>query len=142
MTCSFGLQAIPESLFWEDKLSSKIQGLLPLERQYNLNQFDYFVFYNVTLDEYNQYPPNGEYECIFIAYDCELQRFIILDDWKVNGYHRHEILFEEYEENDYANLLTKMLHFYFAAYKEDALQFLKIMLVTFIYLNRQKNIWD
>ena len=74
---------IKNSLFWKDNLSSKIKGLLPLERQYNLNQFDYFMFYNITLDEYNQYPPDGEYECIFIAYDCELQRFIILDDWKV-----------------------------------------------------------
>jgi len=74
---------IKNSMLWEEKLSSKIKGLLPLERQYNLNQFDYFIFYNVTLNQYNQYPPDGEYECIFIAYDCELQRFIILDDWKV-----------------------------------------------------------
>ena len=46
-------------------------------------------------------------------------------DLFANGYHRHEILFEAYDENDYAKLLTRMLHFYFDVYKEDALQFLK-----------------
>ena len=46
-------------------------------------------------------------------------------DLCAKGYHRHEILFEEYEENDYAELLMKMLHFYFDVYKENSLLFLK-----------------
>ena len=41
------------------------------------------------------------------------------------GYHKHEILYEEYEEEGYRNLLTNMLHSYFDPYKKDALQFLK-----------------
>ena len=46
-------------------------------------------------------------------------------DTSAKGYHRHEILFEEYEEDEYKELLTKMLHSHFDVYKENALQFLR-----------------
>ena len=51
---------------------------------YKLYHFDYFVFYNVTLDEYNSYPNDGEYKIIFIAYDNEMQKLLILDDLIIN----------------------------------------------------------
>lgn len=41
------------------------------------------------------------------------------------GYHKHEILFEQYTEEEYINLLSNMLHSYFDAYKENAIRFLK-----------------
>ena len=69
---------------WQKELSSKIKSLLPFDIQYEVDAFDYFVFYNVTNDEYNIYPLDGEYESIFIAYDQELQRLMILDDYKIN----------------------------------------------------------
>ena len=69
---------------WQKELSSKIKSLLPFDIQYEVDAFDYFVFYNVTNDEYNIYPLDGEYESIFIAYDHELQRLMILDDYKIN----------------------------------------------------------
>ncbi len=68
---------------WEKQLSSRIKNLLPFDIQYEVETFDYFVFYNITSDEYNIYPFDGEYECIFITFDCELQRLIILDDYKI-----------------------------------------------------------
>ena len=46
-------------------------------------------------------------------------------DLSARGYHRHEILYEEYGEEEYRNLLTNMLHIYFDPYKENALQHLK-----------------
>ena len=66
---------------WQNELSSKIKSLLPFDIQYETEAFDYFVFYNITSDEYNTYPLDGEYDCVFIAYDYQLQRLIILDDY-------------------------------------------------------------
>ena len=43
----------------------------------------------------------------------------------LQGYHRHEILFEQYIEEEYRSLLSNMLHSYFEPYKADALQYLK-----------------
>lgn len=41
------------------------------------------------------------------------------------GYHKHEILFEQYTQDEYKILLTNMLYLYFDPYKINALQFLK-----------------
>ena len=43
----------------------------------------------------------------------------------LRGYHAHEILFEEYDEMKYRELLSTMLHRYFDPYKNNALQYLK-----------------
>lgn len=43
----------------------------------------------------------------------------------LRGYHAHEILFEEYDENEYTELLKNMIHRYFDPYKNDALQYLR-----------------
>ena len=44
---------------------------------------------------------------------------------ELRGYHAHEILYEEYDEMKYKELLTTMLHRYFDPYKKNALQFLR-----------------
>ncbi len=43
----------------------------------------------------------------------------------LDGYHKHEILFEKYTESEYKELLSNMLHKYFDPYKANAIQFLK-----------------
>lgn len=76
--------AILKNPLWKDELGTKITSLLPQNLEYEIIPFDYFVFYNVTSGEYNTYPENGEYECVFVAYDKELQRFIVLNEFVVN----------------------------------------------------------
>jgi len=43
----------------------------------------------------------------------------------LRGYHAHEILYEEYSEMEYKELLSKTLHVTFDPYKTNALQYLK-----------------
>lgn len=76
-------QEIANSLLWQGKLSPKIKMILPSAIQYEVLQFDYFVFYNATNGEYNMFPSDGKYECIFIAYDVSLARLMILSDYKI-----------------------------------------------------------
>ena len=76
--------AIENDGLWKNELGFKLKSLLPIYIQYELDDFDYFVFYNVTLDEYNSYPNDGEYKIIFIAYDNEMQKLLILDDLIIN----------------------------------------------------------
>ena len=66
---------------WQKELSPSIKGLLPIETQYKIGSFDRFAFYNVGEDKYNTYPQDGTHECIFVAYDYELQRLIVLYDY-------------------------------------------------------------
>lgn len=77
-------QEIRNNQLWQKELNSTIKSLLPIDIQYESEVFEYFVFYNVTSNEYNIFPSSGQYECIFVAYDCDSQRLIILDDYKVN----------------------------------------------------------
>ena len=41
------------------------------------------------------------------------------------GYHKHEILFEEYTEDQYRKMLTYMLHTYFDGFKKEGLKYVK-----------------
>lgn len=41
------------------------------------------------------------------------------------GYHKSEIKYEDYTEDQYRELLTNMLHNYFDPYKQDALKYVK-----------------
>lgn len=75
---------IETSQLWQNNLTSEVKSLLPSNIQYEIEVFDYFVFYNVTDDEYNKYPTKKEIEGIFVAYDCDLQRLMILDECKIN----------------------------------------------------------
>lgn len=77
-------QELKVNTLWEKELNLKIKSLLPFDIQFEVEAFDYFVFFNLTNKEYNIFPSDGEYNCIFIAYDYELQRLIILDNLKIN----------------------------------------------------------
>ena len=77
-------QEIGNNQLWQKELKPEIKSLLPLDIQYESEIFECFVFFNVTSNEYNISPLSGENECIFIAYDCDLQRLIILNDYKIN----------------------------------------------------------
>ena len=77
-------QQLKTSPAWQAKLSSKIKTLWPIQTQTELALFDYFLFYNVSTGEYNSFPVDGEYDCIFIAYDQDLQRLMIIHDYIIN----------------------------------------------------------
>ena len=77
-------QEVENNQLWQKELQPEIKSLLPLNIQYESEIFEYFVFFNITSNEYNIPPLSGENECIFIAYDCDLQRLIILNDYKIN----------------------------------------------------------
>ena len=68
---------------WQTQLGSTIKTLLPIEIQYQLTNFDYFMFFNLTTNEYNAYPSDGEYECVFIAYDCQNQHLVVVDNYTI-----------------------------------------------------------
>ncbi|MBQ7389802.1 MAG: hypothetical protein IJW02_01700 [Clostridia bacterium] len=76
-------QEIENNQLWQKEIKPEINSLLPLDIQYESEVFEYFVFYNITSNAYNISPLSGQYECIFIAYDCDLQRLIILSDYKI-----------------------------------------------------------
>ncbi len=77
-------QEIINNKLWCDTLNFQIKSLLPIDIQYESEVFDYYVFFNITNNEYNKLPINGEYECIFLACDCDLSRLLILDDYMIN----------------------------------------------------------
>ena len=77
-------QEVENNKLWQKELQPEIKSLLPLNIQYESEIFEYFVFFNITSNEYNIPPLSGQYECIFIAYDCDLQRLIILNDYKID----------------------------------------------------------
>ena len=77
-------QEVENNQLWQNELQPEIKSLLPLNIQYESEIFEYFVFFNITSNEYNIPPLIGQYECIFIAYDCDLQRLIILNDYKID----------------------------------------------------------
>ena len=77
-------QEIGNNQLWQKEIKPEIKSLLPLDIQYESEVFEYFLFFNITSNAYNISPLSGQYECIFIAYDCDLQRLIILSDYKIN----------------------------------------------------------
>lgn len=74
-------QDISQNAHWVPTLSTTSKGLLPFNIQVEMHNFDYFVFYDLEAGTYNQQPEAGECRYVFIAYDVELQRMIILDDY-------------------------------------------------------------
>lgn len=63
---------------WTNYLGTKIENTLPLYYQHKLINSSIFVFYNNTRNEYNTFPPDGEYECTLIAYNYELGSIFIM----------------------------------------------------------------
>ncbi len=72
-------QEIRTNELWKNELNDAIKGLLPIDIQYESETFEYYMFYNMTSDEYNKFPQNDECECIFVAYDCDGQRLIMVE---------------------------------------------------------------
>ena len=80
-----------------------------------VKSFDYYFYINDLYDDL--VPFEKRYDSLFeehMEHTPELR-----------GYHAHEILFEEYDEIKYRELLSTMLHRYFDPYKNNALQYLR-----------------
>lgn len=76
-------EELESSLYWKSSLGSKIKSLLPIEQQSELVLFEYFLLYNETTKEFNQFPPDGSYKIVFMAYDIDLQRLMIIDEYEI-----------------------------------------------------------
>lgn len=76
--------AIKTNELWKTGLMWHIKILVPFMERLEIDKFEYFVFYNSTSDKYNE-PPTavGEYNCFFIAYDVDFQRFVMVHDFTV-----------------------------------------------------------
>lgn len=77
-------QEIQNNKNWKTNLTDLMKSTLNLSIQIELDNFDYFVIYNVTHNIYNNINV-GENECVFIAYDKELSKFIIIDSMIITG---------------------------------------------------------
>ena len=75
-----------------------------------------YVFYINEIDEFSGDPNAKSSSYIEIKMDHSPL---------LEGYHKHEILFENYTEDEYEEMLSNMLHTYFDPYKEDSLQYLR-----------------
>lgn len=73
---------IADNQLWQNTLNLDIKKMLPTYIQYETESCDYFIFFNVTTNQYNMISQEYEYEYIFIAYDCEMQRLIIMENVK------------------------------------------------------------
>lgn len=69
---------------WKNDLDIRIKGLLPIIEQGEIQDFDYYVFYNETTNEYNTYPSVENYQCIFVSYALKNQRLMLIDNYKVS----------------------------------------------------------
>ena len=76
-------QKLASDVLWKESISSQIRLLLPIDIQVSMDTFDRFLFYNATQHQYNEYPSVGTHTCVFMAYDYELQRCIVLDGMTV-----------------------------------------------------------
>ena len=75
---------IEQSELWKSKLALQIKALLPTQWCVEFEGFfDCFCFYNITDGEYNKVPTAGEFECVFIGYDYDLERLLILNNYTV-----------------------------------------------------------
>lgn len=68
---------------WTVTLDSIICNALPFDMSLEMDNFDYFLFYNETKNEYNVYPQGGRNSCVFIAYDVQTSRLIILNEYVI-----------------------------------------------------------
>ena len=81
----------------------------------NIQSFNYWISVNGLYDDSIPYEKRyGTY----IAIKMEHSPF-------AEGYHKSEIKYEEYSEDQYREMLTNMIHCYFDPYIHDALQYVK-----------------
>ena len=80
-----------------------------------VRSFNYWISINKLYDDSIPYEKRyGTYLAIKMEHDSSAE-----------GYHRSEIQYEEYTENQYREILNHMIHIYFDPYKQDALQSIK-----------------
>lgn len=69
---------IKNNNLWKSELDLTLKGALPLLVQPEITTFDIFLFYNTISNKYNSSENSTESAIIFVAYDFELQKFLIL----------------------------------------------------------------
>lgn len=77
---------IKNNFYWLDELIANNDDDY-IFQLYNakIQNYDKFITYNVTKNEYNNFLNNEDNEYIFIAYRYEKSNFIILSDYKINN---------------------------------------------------------
>ena len=80
-----------------------------------VRSFNYWVSINALYDETTPLEKRGD---TFFCIKMEHAPSAV-------GYHRAEILYEEYDETECRRILNYLLHTYFDPYKQDAIQFIK-----------------
>lgn len=65
---------------WVLQLPTAVKGLLPSYHQMEMQQFDCYMFYNITDNTYNSFPTADYNNCILLAYDAELNYLFVLND--------------------------------------------------------------
>lgn len=78
--------SIKNNFYWLDELITNNDDNY-IFQLYNakIQNYDKFIIYNVTKNEYNNFLNNEDNEYIFIAYRYEKSNFIILSDYKINN---------------------------------------------------------
>ncbi|MCH5164754.1 MAG: hypothetical protein J1F36_07045 [Clostridiales bacterium] len=72
------INSINDDSNWVGKFNSILHNSLPIMIQGYLLNFDKFMLYNLSTQEYNSFPyADGKYECILVAYDVETERIAI-----------------------------------------------------------------
>ena len=78
--------SIKNNFYWLDELITNNDDNY-IFQLYNakIQNYDKFIIYNVTKNEYNNFLNNEDNEYIFIAYRYEKSNFIVLSDYKINN---------------------------------------------------------
>ena len=59
--------------------------MLPIIMQNEIQTFDYFLFYNLTTNEYNVTPRDrGVYDTLIMAYDLSLNKLMIINNYTIS----------------------------------------------------------
>ena len=75
---------ISDDDLWNQQVSTKIKGCLPLSLSSEISQIDYYLVYNVTKNSYGiDSFDSTENEMIFVGYDKELSRLIMISEFSV-----------------------------------------------------------
>lgn len=77
-------KSIEQNEKWTNSLDEAIGTLVPYDVRIKIKNFDYFLFYNETMDEYNACPNYKiESNCFLVCYDVSDNKIVILSDWKI-----------------------------------------------------------
>lgn len=66
---------------WKLNLSSRIKDALLINIQYEVDNYDYFIGYDVTNNQFNTNIDSNESSFILVAYSCKLQKLIIVENY-------------------------------------------------------------